>query len=152
MTIAACFLLLVPLPCRQDSDKTQICESYKLVFKKTYDNMTIPACFLVIVLLPCRPDSDNTQICEFYKIAKHAREYHDLCVFIACGVPALACSWPALYGVRLASFWPSRSTSVVFSARLSCSVWLASGSLSWACVVWVCPAVPGPRPKIVSFL
>ena len=73
-------------------------------------------------------------------------------MFIACILPALACFWPALYGVRLASFWPFCCTGVVVSARLACSVWLASGSLSRACVVWVWHAVPGPRPKNRSFL
>ena len=73
-------------------------------------------------------------------------------MFLVCVLPALACFWPALYGVRLASFWPFCCTGVVFSARLSCSVWLAPGSLSWTCVVWVWPAVLGPRPNNRSFL
>ena len=67
-------------------------------------------------------------------------------MYLACVLPALACFWPALYGVRLASFWLFCYTGVVVSARLACSVWLASGSLSRACVVWVWSAVPGPRP------
>ena len=142
MTSAACFLLLVPLPCRQNSDKIRSVKVTKLL--KSHENMTIPACFLVVVLLPCRADSDNTQICEFYKT------YEDMTIFgicIACVLFALACSWPALYGVRLASCWPLCFTGVVFSARLSCSVWPAPGSLSWTCVVSVWLAVPGPRPK-----
>ena len=64
----------------------------------------------------------------------------------------LACSWPALSGVRLASFWPFCCTDVVVCARLACSVWPASGSPCLACVVWVWPAVPGPRPENRSFL
>ena len=35
-------------------------------------------------------------------------------MFLACVLLALACSWPALYGVRLASFWPFCYTGVVF--------------------------------------
>ena len=73
-------------------------------------------------------------------------------MFIACILPALACFWPALYGVRLASFWPFCCTGAVVSARLACSVWPASGSLRRVCVVWVWPAEPGPRPNNRSFL
>ena len=68
-------------------------------------------------------------------------------IFIACGLFALSCSWLALYGVRLASFWPFCCIGVVVSARLACSVWPASGPLCLACVVWVWPVVPGPWPE-----
>ena len=87
-----------------------------------------------------------------YTIVKNGREYNDSCLFLACVLPALACFWPALSGVRLASFWPFCCTGVVVSARLTCSVWPASGSPCLACVVWVWPAVPGPRPENRSFL
>ena len=133
------------------ADKTQTkLRSVKVrKLSTTYENMTIAACFLVVVLLPCRADSDNTQICEIYK---NTREYDDFSILIACVLLALACSWPALYGVRLASIWLACFAGVVFSARLSCSVWPAPGSLSWTCVVWVWPAVLGPRPKHRLFL
>ena len=93
MTIAACFLLPLPLPCRPNSDKTQICGSYKIV-KKTHEDMTISVCFLVVVFLPCRPDSDNIRICEMYKNANNTEgtsDFHVYCLRLACFGLLLAC-------------------------------------------------------------
>ena len=64
----------------------------------------------------------------------------------------LACSWPALSALCLASFWPFCCTGAVVSARLACSVWPAAGPLCLAYVVWVWPAVPGPWPQNRQFL
>ena len=44
MTIPACSLVVVLLPCRPNSDKTQICEIYKIV--KTHENIEMFACLL----------------------------------------------------------------------------------------------------------
>ena len=64
----------------------------------------------------------------------------------------LACSWPALSALRLASVWPFCYTGAVVSARRACSVWPAAGPLCLAYVVWVWPAVPGPWPENRAFL
>ena len=92
MTIATCCLLLIPLPGRQNSDQTQIYESYKIV--EAHENITIPTCCLVVVLLPCRPDSENIQICEIYKIVlkmRILRLLHVSCLRFACFGLLLAC-------------------------------------------------------------
>ena len=49
MTIPACFLVVVLLPCRADSDNTQICGIYKIV--KAQYNITILACLLLAFCL-----------------------------------------------------------------------------------------------------
>ena len=108
--------------------------------------MTIAASLLVVVLLPCRADSDNTQICEIYKnILEYDDFWHIYCLRFACFGLLLACFVWRASCFLLAVLLHRRGVS----ARLSCSVWPASGSLSWACVVWVWPAVPGPRQNIV---
>ena len=118
MTIAACFLPLIPLHCRPNSDKAQICESNTLV--KTHGNMTIPACFLVVVFLPCRPDSRSA---KFTKSSKT----HENIMCLACFLLAFCLLW-------LAPGLLCMACVLLPSGRFAAQAW---------CFLHVCPALSG---------
>ena len=128
--LSACFLLAVGLPSFASGLFCLACRGPVFVHRRSV--LASFACFWLAsgLLLVCFCFALACLLLAYF-CAQAKRFMH---VPFALG-SLLACSWPALSGVRLASLWPFFCTGALVCARLACSVWPAAGPLCLAFVV-----------------